>query len=636
MENRFLSKARLGMAGAAFFAGLGGLLSLGVLAGTTAAPAGATTTASVYTPLTPVRIADTRSSTSPALPNAGQTLGAGKSDVVAIPTADVPAGATAVALNVTAINATEPSYFTVYPTGDTSTNFSNLNFVPGDAQPNLVISPIGGTATAPSVSIYNFAGTADFAVDLEGYFTPSTGATGTGHFFPLTPSRITDTRTGSNEPNAGKTLSANSSISVPVAGVGGVPTTGVSAVELNVTATDTTQASYFTVYPNSGTIPTASNVNWNAGQVVANRVIVPLNSAGAVNVYNYAGSADLVVDVDGYFSSTSSSGGSLFVPVAPARISDTRAASGQPNSGSPVGPAGTETVQVTGAGGVPAISPTESVTGAVLNVTEADSTAPSFLTVFPAAAIHPTSSDVNFAPPTVLANDDLVGLSSTGTVDIYNNSGNTDVVVDVFGYFVPATPIPVNAVAVAAASATTPADGSTTDAITVAVDTPAFAPVGSDPVTLTVSPAATCGTVSPATGTTNVSGGFAATYTASVYTANCTITATEADQGQTGSVTINQTVVSGYVISLSAASSTVAPSATTALFTNVSDNGVAAPADVVSYTVSGTCGAVTPTSETTSSGFATANYTAVGAGTCTITATEANGGKHVNTVVTTS
>jgi hypothetical protein len=237
-----------------------------------------TTTSGVYTALPPTRVADTRADST--YQDAGDSIASGGSDTVNF-TSDVPATATAVALNVTATNATQDTYLSVYPTGDSGSysSFSNIDVFAGVSQPNLVIVPLG---TGQSVNVYNYAGTTDAVVDLEGYFAPSTVTTTAGEFYPLTPSRITDTRAGSQLPNAGSTLGAGSTLNVQVTGAGGVPSTGVSAVELNVTATNTTGSSYFTVYPTGGTKPNASNLNWIPTETIPNRVIVrpPSKPAG--------------------------------------------------------------------------------------------------------------------------------------------------------------------------------------------------------------------------------------------------------------------------------------------------------------------------------------------------------------------
>ncbi|TMD71527.1 MAG: hypothetical protein E6I81_10325, partial [Chloroflexi bacterium] len=65
-------------------------------------------------------------------------------------------------------------------------------------------------------------------------------------------------------------------------GAGGIPGAGVSAVVMNVTATNTSSAGFFTVYPTGVTRPLASNLNWAAGVTVPNRVIVPVGSTGKV------------------------------------------------------------------------------------------------------------------------------------------------------------------------------------------------------------------------------------------------------------------------------------------------------------------------------------------------------------------
>ncbi len=79
-----------------------------------------------------------------------------------------------------------------------------------------------------------------------------------------------------------------------------------------------------TAYPTGQPRPVASNVNYTAGETVANRVTVPVWSAGQVTLY--LGLADrLVVDVSGWYTATGGITGSEFTPeVAPVRICDTR------------------------------------------------------------------------------------------------------------------------------------------------------------------------------------------------------------------------------------------------------------------------------------------------------------------------
>ena len=384
-----------------------------------------------YTALAPDRLLDTRSGS--GYPGAGQTLGPNSALPITVtgPGADgVPSTATAVALDVTVTDATAASYLSVYPVGGTQPLVSNLNWAPGETVPNLVIVPVG---SGGQVNLYNHAGVVDVVVDLEGYFAPEPSGTTAGSYVPLTPSRITDTRPDSGSPNAGQSLGPSGSLSIQVTGAGAVPssTSAVEAVLLNVTVTGTTAASYLTVYPEGGTEPTASNLNWVAGETVANRVVVPISSStGQVTVFNHAGTADVVVDVDGYFSAgTAPAGAGLYTPIIPVRVIDTRTGSNQSGEGQTLGPSGILTEPLGSVGHLGS-----DLTAVVTNVTTTDTTAPSFLTVYPGPSL-PLASDLNWTAGQTAANLTVATVSDTGSLSFYNQAGSADLVVDVFGYF---------------------------------------------------------------------------------------------------------------------------------------------------------------------------------------------------------
>src|SRR5207245_11644842 len=105
-----------------------------------------------------------------------------------------------------------------------------------------------------------------------------------GQYHSLVPARILDTRTGTG--GFGSAIGPQRTIAVPVTGRGGVPTSGVAAVVLNVTAASPTAAGYLTVYPTGVARPNASNLNFVPGQTIPNLVEVPVGKAGKVNVYN--------------------------------------------------------------------------------------------------------------------------------------------------------------------------------------------------------------------------------------------------------------------------------------------------------------------------------------------------------------
>jgi hypothetical protein len=87
---------------------------------------------------------------------------------------------------------------------------------------------------------------------------------------------------------------------LPVAGRGGVPVDAAAAV-LNVTVIDAQAAGFVTVFPCGGGQPNASNVNFVAGQTVANAVVAKVGVGGRVCVFTSA-TVELIVDVNGYFS----------------------------------------------------------------------------------------------------------------------------------------------------------------------------------------------------------------------------------------------------------------------------------------------------------------------------------------------
>jgi hypothetical protein len=224
------------------------------------------------------------------------------------------------------------------------------------------------------------------------------------------------------------TLAAGTTLPVQVTGVGGVPFTGVSAVVLNVTAADQTANGVFTVFAAGSTRPLASNLNWVPGTPVPNRVIVPINATtGQVSIYNPLGSADAIVDVNGYFTDSTAAGSGFFT-LFPSRIVDTRNGTGAPMA--PVAAGTPLTVTVAGHGGVPLAG----ATAVIINVTVANPSTASDLVVSPSGVVS-TTSDLNFVAGQTVPNLVVVKLSALGKIDISNAFGTTNVIVDVVGYY---------------------------------------------------------------------------------------------------------------------------------------------------------------------------------------------------------
>jgi hypothetical protein len=171
-----------------------------------------------------------------------------------------------------------------------------LNFVSGKTVPNAVLTPLSATGT---VCFYVY-GQADIIVDINGNFESGLG------YSPITPNRIADTRSGVGGiavQSIGDIAGNGTPLEVSVAGTSGIPSSGVTAVSLNVTAlgiSTSPYGGYVTVYP-CDSRPNASNLNFVAGQVIPNAVIAPVSTRGTVCFYVY-GIANILVDANGYVS----------------------------------------------------------------------------------------------------------------------------------------------------------------------------------------------------------------------------------------------------------------------------------------------------------------------------------------------
>ena len=385
------------------------------------------TNGSTYHPLSPARLLDTRAGIGAPVARVGPK---GTVDVKVAGVGGVPtAGVTAVALNITATNASGPlSYLTAWPKGAPRPVASNLNFSAGTSVPNLVVARLSADG---SVSIYNDVGTVDVVADVQGWYSNLVGAVGST-YVPLNPSRVLDTRTGTGTGGAVGPVGPGGVLPLTVAGVGGVPATGVTAVVLNMTVDRATgPESYLTVWPSGAPRPTASNLNFSAGHATTNLVVAQVGGDGQVLIYNNLGATDVIADVQGWFAAPAAPPpGSPYFGTNPTRILDTRNGTGTGGTVAKVAPGATLTVPIAGAGGVPS-----GATAVVLNVTVTDPTGPdSYLTVFPSGTSRPLASNLNFSATQTVPNLVVVRLQN-GKVSIYNNLGATNVVADVQGWF---------------------------------------------------------------------------------------------------------------------------------------------------------------------------------------------------------
>jgi hypothetical protein len=262
---------------------------------------GWTTAGGGFTGIAPKRVFDTRPGNSPdamrvvdkAPVTGGSVLTVKMTDLTGVPAA----GVGAVSLNVGVTNPDVAGFITVYPCGSPEL-VSNVNFVAGETVSNAVIA----TVSADGNVCFFTSATTDLVVDVNGWFAIGSDFNG------VAPARVLDTRAGQS-PNAVRDVAkakigGAAILEVQMTDLNGrVPTTGVSAVSLNVTATNPDADGFITVYP-CGPRGLVSSLNYTLGETVSNAVLVPVSATGTVCFYSMV-PTDIVVDLNGWFSTSS-------------------------------------------------------------------------------------------------------------------------------------------------------------------------------------------------------------------------------------------------------------------------------------------------------------------------------------------
>ena len=349
-----------------------------------------------FVPVEPCRLIDTRHD-QPGRLAVDQTV-----TVQATGRCDLPAGATSVAISLTAAGATRDGYLTVWPHGRARPDTSMLNVARGDTRANSGLVRLGDTG---AIDVFDNAG-GHLIVDVTGAFV-TTGASRDGRFEPVEPERLLDTRDQ-------RPLHAGETVTIPLPA--GVPH-DATAVAVNLTTTASPGFGYFTAFPSGAARPNASVLTTSAAdQVRAASTIVPVSAAG-LSIYSSAG-GHLIVDVTGWFTSSdadeTSSG--LFVATDPVRLLDTR------TNGGTLGVGDVRNVET----GTPGRA-------LVINTTTVSPPAPGFLTVYSANRGRPGTSAVNGRPGDATANL-TIAPTDDHTLAVYTDTGG-DVLLDRSGWF---------------------------------------------------------------------------------------------------------------------------------------------------------------------------------------------------------
>jgi hypothetical protein len=235
-----------------------------------------------YIPGGPVRVLDTR--TGLGAPKAKLT--SGSTLALQIGGANgIPSGVSAVAINLTAADASGPGVMIDYADGTPMPGTSNMWF---GKQPTaeMAIVPVGADG---KIDIHVLNASTDVVGDVSGYFTAGT----TGEKYrAIALTRLVDTRS-TEAVAAGGTLAVAQGAAV----VAPDPT-----MVLNVTALDSTSSGFLVDYPAGTTRPGTSNLNYTTGEIIPNLALAATGN-GTADIYNDSpGTVNVVVDCFGYLS----------------------------------------------------------------------------------------------------------------------------------------------------------------------------------------------------------------------------------------------------------------------------------------------------------------------------------------------
>lgn len=348
-----------------------------------------------FVPVAPRRLVDTRNLGADRLLKPNITY---LSHVVGPKTGNADV-ATAVSLNVTAIDSADAGFVTIWPCDEAEPTTSSLNFGPHQAVPNAVVTRIAGDG---SICVKASAAVS-ILIDTNGWFPVGS------YIQPKNPDRLADSRPGG--------IAANVPFDITVNGRFGVPTTA-SAALINVTITSPTADGFATVYPCGQAVPEASSINFRRGQTVANLVLAAAGDTGHTCIVSSV-TTNVIADVVAWMPSSADIRGQR-----PERIWDSR-----PRL-TPIGAQQSIHVPLRQTPNGPPLK----AKGAVLNVTAVSPQRAGFMTVYTCGQPVPATSNINYPSGGANANLVIATSDAAGDICIYSDA-QSDVIVDVDGLF---------------------------------------------------------------------------------------------------------------------------------------------------------------------------------------------------------
>lgn len=337
------------------------------------------------------------------------------SSATAAPILSLPGGTYSPSQTVAITDATPGATIHYTTNGSTPTASSTQYTGPLTINSNAILQAV---AIAPGYSI------SDVTVATYAMVTGSTPL----QFIPVNPCRIADTRNTAG-PFGGPELAGRSTreFDIPQSACN-IPRTAIG-YSLNITVAPDGPIGYLAMWPSGQPQPAVSTLN-SDGRVKANAAITLAGNNGGVSVYT-SDATNLILDINGYFVPAGTPAALQFYPLTPCRIADTRNAAGP--LGGPYLTGGTSRAFpiLSSSCHVPATAQAYS-----LNITAVPHVTLGYLSTWPTGSAQPYVSTLNSTPGAVEANAAIVPAGNDGEISIYS-SDDTDVVLDIDGYFAP-------------------------------------------------------------------------------------------------------------------------------------------------------------------------------------------------------
>ncbi len=376
-----------------------------------------------FVPVTPCRIADTRNADGPF---GGPSIPASSSRDFTIPSSPcgIPANAAAYSLNLTVVPVGPLGFLSVWPSGQSQPAVSTLNSSDGRIKANAAIVPAGANG---AITVFASNPT-NVIVDINGYFIidPANQALA---FYPMTPCRIADTRSGSGAfgaPSLAPGVARNFPIQQSACNV----PSNAQAYSLNMTVVPSGPLGFLSAWPAGFPQSGSSTLNAPTGTVVANAAIVPAGTGGAIEVIA-TNPTNLLIDINGYFAPPGSAGALSFYAVTPCRIIDTRGTVG--TFGGPIlAAAQARTVPVQSS----ACNIPSSASAYSLNATVVPPAPLGFLSLWGTGGAQPGVSTLNAEDGSIVANAAIVSAGAGGAINAFASNA-TQLLLDISGYFAP-------------------------------------------------------------------------------------------------------------------------------------------------------------------------------------------------------